>query len=79
MAKDTVKPGKKVTGQSPVSDVSTPEEALAHVGEVSPMTMPKSLILAKNDPKTVQGYEKLGTAKPVASLKPKDNRGGGSM
>jgi hypothetical protein len=79
MAKDSVKPSKKVTGQSPVSDVSDVAGALVHVGTVSPMTMPKSLILAKNDPKTVQGYEKLGTAKPVASLKPKDNRGEGSM
>ena len=79
MAKDTVKASRKVGKQSIQSDVSSAEEALAQVGKVSPIKPPKSLILAQNEPKTVQGYENLGTGglPRTGKATAKDNRGEG--
>ena len=56
--------------QSVTSDVSSPEEALAHVAMVSPPTMPKPNTIASNTPTTVKGYEKLGTGIKRPSGKP---------
>jgi hypothetical protein len=83
MAKDSIFVSKKVRGQSVASDVSSVEGALAHVGQVSPPTPSKSLILAKNDPKTEKGYENLGAGGPPHTGKPyppkvNENRGAGS-
>ena len=84
MAKDSIFVSKKVRGQDVASDVSSVEGALAHIAKTEGPSPKKSMILAKNDPQTVQGYEKLGkggsphTGKPLPE-KSKDNRGEGSM
>ncbi len=44
------------------SDVSTPEQALAHVAKTEGPSPRKTTILAKNDPKAEKGYENLGPA-----------------
>lgn len=75
---------KKYVKQGVESDVSDVSGALAHVAKV---TSPKGKTISKlatNDPKTVQGYEKLGPGGPshtgkALSEKSKDNRGEGSM
>lgn len=82
-APDSVDPNMRTTSEKVSSPVSTPEEALAYVGQTGPITMPKSMILAKNEPARVQGYEKLGEGGPPHTGKPygpkvKENRGGGT-
>lgn len=75
---------KKYSKQNVESDVSDVSGALVHVAQVS-SPKPKTISnLAANDPKTVQGYEKLGAGGPAHTgkalpEKSKDNRGEGSM
>lgn len=65
--------------QNIASDVSTPEQALKQVGQTRGPRMPKSKMLASNDPITPKGYTKLGVGGFPKDGKPhaKDNRGEG--
>ena len=71
---------KKYSQQSVESDVSTPEQALGQAGQVSPPKAKTISNLANNDPKTMKGYERLGSGGPAHTGKPTatDNRGEGS-
>ena len=70
---------KKGNRQSVESDVSNPEQALAQVGQVSPIKPAVVSKLAAKDPQTPKGYERLGAGGPAHTGKPTatDNRGEG--
>lgn len=70
---------KKYSQQSVESDTSSVEGALAQAGQVNPPKAKTVSNIANNDPKTVKGYEKLGTVKlPSGKPTATDNRGEGS-
>ncbi len=70
---------KKYIQQSVESDASSVEGALAQAGQVSPSKAKTVNNLANNDPKTMKGYERLGTVKmPSGKPTATDNRGEGS-
>ena len=70
---------KNYVSQNVEADVSTPEQALAQVGQTAGARKPRSKVLAQNDPVTPKGYTKLGTGGFPSDGKPHatDNRGEG--
>lgn len=71
---------KKYSSQSVNSDVSDAEGALAHVDPARASKPFPTSTPASGDPKSVKGYDKLGTGGPAHTGNPTatDNRGEGA-